>query len=342
MRTSTPSTLKFLCVVTCLAIMCGLSGPLGIVAGGEVPTSEERGPSAPVTRPAPAPEKKPSIFSGADAMEALFLDDSSLKIKLLETQIELVTPYGKLTIPVSHVRQVELATRLTDEETRSVVHAIGGLEDEDYARREEATAALIELGEKAYPELLKVSKSSNAEAARRAKQIIDKLREEVSDERLAASGFDLVHTTHSRIAGNLTARTFRVATQQFGELELKLADVRELRSSELAEAEPTDVLADPGNLTSYQAQVGKTFHFRVTGATQMAGSLYGTGTYTVDGNLSLAAVHAGALKPGETKVIKVKIVGPTPSFTGSTQNGFTSSSYSSYNGYEIVLPKRRR
>lgn len=303
-----------------------------------------------VPQPAPAPaagSTKPSSSEtekplAPDQVEARFNDDSSLKIKVLDEKVELITPYGKLVIPVSHIQQVELAARLTDEETKRMTQAIGALADEDYEKREAATNVLAEMGEKAYQELLKVSNGDHVEAARRAKGLIDKLREEVSEERLAASGYDVITTAQSRFAGTLTAKTLRVTTTQFGELQLKLADVRELRSGAVTEKEPTDVLPDPGSMSNYISQVGKTFHFRVTGATSQVGSLYGTGTYTYDSNLSVAAVHSGAIKAGETRIVKVKIIGTFPAFTGSTQNGFTSSSYSGYQGYEIVTGKKRK
>lgn len=300
-----------------------------------------------ISQPAPEPivvkpAKPPAEPVDTDGLEARFNDDSALKLKVLDENIQLITPYGKLVIPMAHIQRIELATRLTDEEARRITQAIGGLADEDYEKREAATATLMDLGEKAYLELLKVSNAPHAEAARRAKVLIDKLRENVSEERLAASGYDIVHTAQSRIAGNLTAKTLRIATAQFGDLELKLADVRELRLASAGEPEPTDVQPDPGNLLNFQNQVGKIMHFRVTGATQATGTLYGTGFYTVDGNLAMSAVHAGAIKAGETKVVKVKILGQTQGFIGSTQNGFTSNSYSSYSAYEVVVPKKRK
>jgi hypothetical protein len=62
------------------------------------------------------------------------------------------------------------------------------------------------------------------------------------------------------------------------------------------------------------------------------GGLWGTDVYTLDSNLALAAVHAGALKPGQAGTVKVKILGPQPAFQGSVRNGITSSPYGPYNG----------
>jgi hypothetical protein len=63
---------------------------------------------------------------------------------------------------------------------------------------------------------------------------------------------------------------------------------------------------DPGDLTNFRDEVGKTLVFTVTGAT--SGSIWGEGIYTDDSNLATAAVHAGVLKPGETRDVKVQIL----------------------------------
>jgi hypothetical protein len=125
----------------------------------------------------------------------------------------------------------------------------------------------------------------------------------------------------------------KVHTYQFGELPLKLADLRSLRSMSAAaepEAETRTALADPGNLMSLQAQVGKTFFIRVTGAVN--GSVWGTDVYTADSSLAAAAVHAGAVQPGQTAVVKVTMSPPQPAFAGSTRNGVTSSAYGAFTG----------
>lgn len=330
-----------------LAVLCGISFAilpfaawgLGDVSKQEPPAKPESGTTA-ATEGTSKPESEPSL--APDQHQATFNDDSTLKMKVLSKSVELVTPYGKLVIPMENIQLIEFAARLTEEESKRLTQAIGALADDDYEKREAASTILAEMGEKAYQELVKVSKGEHQEAVRRAKAILDQLQKDVSQERLAASGLDVITTSHSRIAGTITQTTLSVTTSQFGELKLKLADVRELSSADAIEKEPENVLPDPGNLHALSSQVGKIFHIRVTGAVQPTATIYGTGIYTVDGSLAQTAVHAGALKAGESKVIRVKILGQVASFTGSTQNGFTSSSYSAYNGYEILVGKAKR
>jgi hypothetical protein len=73
---------------------------------------------------------------------------------------------------------------------------------------------------------------------------------------------------------------------------------------------------------------GATYYFRITGVPD--GQLWGTDVYTRDSTLGAAAVHAGLLKVGETAVLRVKVVVPPASFTGSVRHGVTSTDYGQF------------
>ena len=122
----------------------------------------------------------------------------------------------------------------------------------------------------------------------------------------------------------------KAVSAQFGEVQLKLTDMRSLRR---ARAAADDVLVvhaepDPGTLTNYNDKIGQTFHFKVTGATTAI--IWGTGMYTTDSQLATAAVHAGVLRPGQTGVVRVTMLASPPVFQGSTQNGVTSHPFGLY------------
>lgn len=70
---------------------------------------------------------------------------------------------------------------------------------------------------------------------------------------------------------------------------------------------------------------GTTYYFRVTGAPD--GSLWGTDIYTGDSALAVAAVHAGAIQPGDTAVVRVTVMPPLAQYQGSVRNGVTSHDY---------------
>jgi hypothetical protein len=73
---------------------------------------------------------------------------------------------------------------------------------------------------------------------------------------------------------------------------------------------------------------GTTFYFRVTGSTD--GSLWGTDVYTGDSALAAAAVHAGAVKAGESAVVRVTVMPPLAHYQGSVRHGVTSHDFGRY------------
>jgi hypothetical protein len=93
---------------------------------------------------------------------------------------------------------------------------------------------------------------------------------------------------------------------------------------------------DPGNLTTFQNQVGKSFFFEVTGNT--TGPIWGTGIYTSDSRLATAVVHAGILGNGQKGIVKVTILAGQAAYVGSTSNGVTSNGYLVWGGSYQVEP----
>lgn len=289
-----------------------------------VPAGRADEPKTPPARPAPAIDVK-------------LTDDSVVKLTLLDPAVEFVTPHGKLTIPVSEIRRIDLGLRIPDEVAAVLRTAAADLGSGQFRKREEAMRTLLGLREKAYPTLKGMAKASDAEVARRAGELVDKLEEVVPKNRLELPEHDVIHTDLSKIAGKIVAPTLKARSFAFGEVSLNLADVAAMSVNGFRDkAEVVNALPDPGSLTAYQQpqHLGKTFAFRVTG--QATGSLWGTGTYTLDSTLAMAAVHAGVVKVGEAGIVKVTILGPMAGFVGSTQNGITSSAYPNYPGaYQI-------
>jgi hypothetical protein len=85
-------------------------------------------------------------------------------------------------------------------------------------------------------------------------------------------------------------------------------------------------MPDPTDLYNYRNHVGKNFSFIITGS--ISGSVYGTDIYSDDSILATAAVHAGVVQNLETKNITVTILPGQSYYTGSTQNGVSSLSWS--------------
>jgi serine/threonine protein kinase len=90
------------------------------------------------------------------------------------------------------------------------------------------------------------------------------------------------------------------------------------------------VLPDPGNLEAYRGKTGKTFRFRVIG--DASGNIWGSDIYSSDSWLATAAVHAGALQPGEQGVVEVTMLPGQPSYASITRNGVASGAWKAYIG----------
>src|SRR5207248_5148333 len=111
-------------------------------------------------------------------------------------------------------------------------------------------------------------------------------RDAVPADQLEVRKFDVIQTEHSKFSGRIDAAVLKAASTHFGDVQLKLADMRSLRVPGLAEDTAAVVQADPdpGSLSLYHDKIGKSFHFRVTGA--VAGTIWGTDVYTVDSPLA--------------------------------------------------------
>lgn len=123
-------------------------------------------------------------------------------------------------------------------------------------------------------------------------------------------------------------KPLQVAYAKEGQLDEALAirdQIRQLLARQTPAAEP-----DPGNLLALHTQVGKTFLFEVTGS--RSGPVWGTDVYTSDSKLATAAVHAGKVRVGQRKAVRVTVVQPPASFDGSTRHGVTTFPYGPYPG----------
>lgn len=291
--------------------------------------------------PQPQPPEPSKPRTSVDA-EVKYVDDSSMKLKLLDEKLEVVTKHGVLQVAVADIRRIDFASRVPADVAEKVMLAIAKLNHSDFKVREDATSELKALRERAYPLVLKAIKSDDPEISRRADEVVKFIQAKVPAAHLEAREHDVILTDDCKFTGRISAEMLRVGTFQFGEQQLKLADLRTLRiGASAAGEEQLTASQAPGNLSAYQQQFGKELVFAVTGFTPAPGAtpnLWGTDLYTLDSNLAAAVVHAGLAKPGETVVVRVRIVQPPQQFVSSFRNNVNSTAYSAYpaGAYEFV------
>ena len=79
----------------------------------------------------------------------------------------------------------------------------------------------------------------------------------------------------------------------------------------------------------YRGRVGDSIEMSIMGA---SGVVYGDIVYADDSSVAAAAVHAGVLAVGETKTIRIYILGPYKGFVASLRNGIKSFSFPKWPG----------
>jgi hypothetical protein len=84
------------------------------------------------------------------------------------------------------------------------------------------------------------------------------------------------------------------------------------------------------DITAFRQSVGQTLQFTAVGSAN--GTIWGSGVYTDDSPLGVAAVHAGFLKEGERGTLRVTVLPGQASYDSSTKNGITSSTYANWQG----------
>ena len=181
-------------------------------------------------------------------MEVAFTDGSNLKMLLRDEKITLVTPHGKLTIAVTDIQRIEFATRVSEEDAKRIPTAIADLGSSDFSKRETASFQLLKLREKGYPALLRAAASKDLEVVKRAKELIQQITAAVPAEQLVVRSKDVVRTSDSTISGRIEGVGLMAHTSQFGVLQVKLTDVRSLRSQAIDPA-PVQPLPPPQSAT---------------------------------------------------------------------------------------------
>jgi len=159
------------------------------------------GKGAKADPPAPATNK-----SGKDepiTFELRTLDDTVMKVVLLESSVTLATKYGKLSIPASDVRRLEFGFRYPEGLEAKIDKAIGELGSSEFRTREDAEQTLAEIGQFAIPALRRALKNSDPEVVRRAQAVLKLVESKLGDSKFEPRDYDTVETAEFTVKGKL-------------------------------------------------------------------------------------------------------------------------------------------
>lgn len=178
--------------------------------------------------PTPAADPTPATVTEPQ-FEARFQDGSVVVVTVSDSSVAITTRYGKLTVPLAEVKKIELGFRYPDGMEAKVKAAVEDLGASDYSLREDAQKRLISYGEYAVPAVRAGAANGPPEAAERCKQILKKLGDKVSSEKLDPRETDVVVTDELTIRGKIETTAFKAKSKYFGEATVKLVDLKEFR-----------------------------------------------------------------------------------------------------------------
>jgi hypothetical protein len=216
-------------------------------------------PDGPMTDPALAPISL-SFHNGSVVQPAVLLE-----------AVEIDTKLGKLSVPAGEVRRIDFGFRLSAEDARKVEQLMRDLGSSRFQARDAATKALIRMGRLAYPALLAGRKNADLETSKRVEAILKDIRARVPASKLQTRLTDILRTSDSTVTGQITAATFRVRSELFGELKVPVAQLREVRS--LLPGSDVNVAVDAAKYgsrttwleTNFEVTVGTRLEITATG-----------------------------------------------------------------------------
>jgi hypothetical protein len=160
--------------------------------------------------------------------EVRFGDGSIVRMTLLQEHVEVMTKYGKLTVPVGDIRRIDFGMHPPTGLSEQITTSIKLLGSEVYREREGASKELLQAGHWACPSLHRASKSPDAETAQRATQVLKQITEKVSPDLLRMKEEDVIHTNEFNVVGKILSHSIKAHSPHFGEVSIKLCDLRSL------------------------------------------------------------------------------------------------------------------
>jgi hypothetical protein len=170
--------------------------------------------------------QEPTKKEPAHLAEVRFNDGSLVRMTILQDDVEVMTKYGKLTIPLKDVRRIDLGLHLPAGLDQQLDQSIRLLASTVYKEREEASRDIVQAGYLAYPFLKRASRTSDLEVAHRVSGLMKRIADKHPPEQLKMKEEDVVHTVEFAVIGRIVSPSIKAHSAHFGDLALKLSDLR--------------------------------------------------------------------------------------------------------------------
>lgn len=192
--------------------------------------------------------------------------------------LEVRTRYGTLKVPRDQILKIRFARRVAPELRAKIEAQIALLGDEDFDKREAATAALKEVGPPALEALKGAAKSSNEEVKSRAASVVEEITKTTTekapdtDEQVPGlqGAEDEITTLKMTMKGTIPAEEF-VIESRYGELKVATADlsaaVFRVTGPQSLRFDVAPTYQPPGNWldTKFEVEKGQRLKIEATG-----------------------------------------------------------------------------
>src|SRR5262249_51568619 len=150
----------------------------------------------------------------------------TVRMLLLQESIDVVTKFGKLSVPTSQIRGIDLGVHLPEGMEQKIEDCIRRLNSDKFKERDVALNELVEMGARAYPALHQALKTTDLETQQRVLTAIKRIKAKVPENMLRLTSNDRIITTEFPIIGRIVSPSLKAKTTYFGDLELKLTEMR--------------------------------------------------------------------------------------------------------------------
>src|SRR5262249_50747564 len=148
----------------------------------------------------------------------LLSDGSNVKMELQQESLEVMTRYGKMSIPIDDIRRIEIGLHIPAGIETQIETSIRNLGSEAYKQREDASKDLLQVGHWAVPALQKASNSPELEVAKRAQSLLLRISERTPPDILKIRQDDIVHTRDFPVVGRIVTPTLKGKSAILGDL----------------------------------------------------------------------------------------------------------------------------
>jgi len=254
------------------------------------------------------------------------IDESELKLVAIKNEkIKIATNYGELHIPLNKVEHIIFSRRDHPEHAEKAVVLLNKLGSKNYKEREEAEKKLKSIIRFSYFTIIRYkNKCDDLEVVNRINTILKEAilpNEDIN--------YDIIFIKpDSKICGKIVDEIIEICNETLGNLNLHISLVEKITKCDQNQLVSTIA---PYNLINYSGKEGTVLRFNIIAPDKVPEvneyghhGIWGTDVYTLDSNLVLAAIHAGAIKLGEIRTVNIKIVKAPNLFIGSERNGVKS------------------